>query len=74
MTSQRCSPNQKRSAEDEAATRYFKRLVFSADEFGLVHASDYQHQKWFPVIDIHGTFGRSIWIYERKRTTSVPAQ
>ena len=65
-TGRQLAPTQKRSASDEAATAWFERLMLSADAFGFVHESKYPLADWFPVVDVHGTSGRPVWIYERK--------
>lgn len=65
-TGRQLAPTQHRSASDAAATAWFVRLVSSADAFAFAHESKYVHDDWFPVIDIHGTAARPIWIYERK--------
>ncbi|MBX3210782.1 MAG: hypothetical protein KF850_01980 [Labilithrix sp.] len=59
-------PTQKRSASDEAATGWFERLTLSTDAFAIAHESTYQPEAVFPILEIHGTTGRRIWIYERK--------
>jgi hypothetical protein len=65
-TGQTIAPNQWRTASEEAPARFFFHLVRSEGDFGLVHVSDYEHRAWFPIIDVHGAVGRSVWIYERK--------
>ncbi len=62
----RFAPGQLRSATDESATTFFEHLVSSSDAFAFVHESKYERSKWFPVIDVHGTSARPVWIYERK--------
>ncbi|MBX3262652.1 MAG: hypothetical protein KF782_23430 [Labilithrix sp.] len=59
-------PTQKRSASDEAATGWFERLTLSTDAFAIAHESTYGPEAVFPIMEIHGTTGRRIWIYERK--------
>lgn len=60
------APAQHRSASDAAATAWFERLTMSTDAFQFVHESKYEHERLFPVLDVHGTLGRTVWIYERK--------
>ncbi len=65
-TGRQLAPTQMRSATDEAATAWFERLTRSTDAFGFVHESKYPLAEWFPVVDVHGTSARPVWIYERK--------
>jgi hypothetical protein len=58
-------PTHHRSASDEAATRWFEQLVAGASAFAWAHESKYD-SRIFPILDIHGTSGRMVWIYERK--------
>lgn len=60
------APNLERSTHEDATHRFFVRLVRSEDDFELVHYADYEHDRWFPIVDVHGDTGRSIWVYERR--------
>lgn len=68
----RLSPTLERSVGEDASTRFFLQLVQSEGEFVLVHYADYEHAKWFPIVDVHGDTGRSIWVYERR--VAAPAR
>jgi hypothetical protein len=66
LDGRRLPPTQRRSASDEAATQWFRRLIGSLDAFAIAHESLYPHERVFPPMEIHGTTCRRIWIYERK--------
>ncbi len=59
------APTQSRSAADEEATRFFDQLVRSAGAFQIVHDAKYD-DAIFPVVNVHGSTTRWVWIYERK--------
>lgn len=60
------APTHQRSAGDEAARAWFARLLSSSDAFEFRHDSKYTLEDWFPILDVHGTSARPVWIYERK--------
>ena len=60
------APTHHRSASDEAARAWFARLTSSSDAFAIAHDAKYTLEDWFPVLDVHGTSARPVWIYERK--------
>ncbi len=66
LAGRKLPPTQHRSASDEAATQWFERLTLSLDAFVIAHESSYEPERVFPIMEIHGTTGRRIWIYERK--------
>ncbi len=59
-------PTQARTATDPAGTRFFARLTRSMDEYGVVRGFKYRPY-FFPMLDIHASTAREVWIYERKR-------
>lgn len=58
-------PTQSRSATEAGAVQFFEELDRSAGAFARVHESTYD-DRIFPVVDVHGTTTRWIWIFERK--------
>lgn len=64
-TGKQIPPTQSRSATDAPAVRFFEELARSAGAFVRVHESKYDDSV-FPVVDIHGTTTRWVWIFERK--------
>lgn len=59
-------PTQSRSASDVDGTKFFDELVRDAGAYARVHTCAYDDHV-FPVVDIHGTTTRWVWIYERKK-------
>lgn len=59
------APLTHRTGTEEAAAHFFDRLVHIRTAFGFVHASEYD-PSIFPNVDVHGTSGRTVWIYERR--------
>lgn len=59
------APTQYRRASDEASTRFFEELAFGRGAFMLAHESKYD-DRLFPIVEVHGTTGRPVWVYERK--------
>ncbi|MBX3204647.1 MAG: hypothetical protein KF764_06230 [Labilithrix sp.] len=66
LAGRKLPPTQQRSASDEAATQWFERLTLSTDAFAIAHESKYELESVFPIMEIHGTTARRVWIYERK--------
>lgn len=66
LAGRKLPPTQHRSASDEAATQWFEVLTLSLDAFAIAHESKYEPEPVFPILEIHGTTGRRVWIYERK--------
>jgi len=66
LAGRKLPPTQHRSASDEASTQWFERLMLGTDAFAFAHESKYELESQFPILEIHGTTGRRIWIYERK--------
>jgi 4-amino-4-deoxy-L-arabinose transferase-like glycosyltransferase len=64
MAGQRRPPTFNQSASDKEATDHFDSLVAGDRGFKLVHESNYDDSV-FPLIDVHGASGRTMWIYER---------
>lgn len=58
-------PTHARTATDPAGTRFFARLTRSMDEYGVVRGFKYRPY-FFPMLDIHASTAREVWIYERK--------
>lgn len=65
-TGRTLAPGHQRAAGDKATTDYFEHLVFSVDAFQIAHVSEYEPRDVFPILDIHGTTEKWVWIYERK--------
>jgi hypothetical protein len=63
-------PNHARTLTDSPAAAFFERLVGGVSPFAYAHVCEYTG-RLFPVVDVHGTTGRTIWIYER-RTVLTP--
>ncbi len=61
-------PTHARTATDPAGTRFFARLTRSMDEYGVVRGFKYKPY-FFPMLDIHASTAREVWIYERKPRT-----
>jgi hypothetical protein len=59
-------PTQSRSASDLDGTKFFDELDKNAGAYERAHTSAYDDHV-FPVVDIHGTTTRWVWIYERKK-------
>jgi hypothetical protein len=64
-TGRQIPPTQSRSAADAEAVQFFEELARSGGAFTRVHESRYD-DRIFPVVDIHGTTTRWVWIFERK--------
>lgn len=58
------APTQQRRADDTAAVGYFTRLAQDEEAFKRAHESRYD-DRVFPIIDVHGTTTRQVWIFER---------
>ena len=58
-------PTVERTVTDEPVTRHFRALLESRTAFPIAHESNYD-DRVFPRMDVHGTSGRSIWIYRRR--------
>lgn len=65
------APTLARAANDDAASRWFMRLLTSGDVFFLTHESKYPYERSLPLIDVHGATGRPIWIFDRKLNAPV---
>ena len=59
------APTQRGTATDRETSRYFWRLTRSLDEYGIAHVAKYENEV-FPMLDIHASTSREVWIYERK--------
>jgi hypothetical protein len=59
-------PTQSRSASDVDGTKFFDELYREAGAYARVETCGYDDHI-FPVVDIHGTTTRWVWIYERKK-------
>lgn len=57
-------PTALRSAVDKEATDFFDSLIAGDRGFKIAHESKYD-DRLFPLIDVHGASGKTIWIYER---------
>jgi 4-amino-4-deoxy-L-arabinose transferase-like glycosyltransferase len=57
-------PTVSRTVVDKGATDFFDSLVAGDRGFKIAHESRYDDHI-FPLVDIHGASGRSVWIYER---------
>lgn len=66
LTGRASSPGQSRSATDTATTEFFEHLVFNATAYQVAHVSEYEARTLVPILDVHGTTGKWVWIYERK--------
>lgn len=51
---------------NEPTRAYFEELMAGTGAFATAHVSTYD-DRVFPIVDVHGTTGRWIWVYERKR-------
>ena len=50
---------------EETTRRYFHELADQVLAFEFAHGSEYD-PRVFPVIDVHGTTGKTIWIFKRR--------
>jgi hypothetical protein len=57
-------PTQMRTFTDQDGTRFFRDLVAGRLGYRRAYASDFEPGP-FPRVDIHGSTGRPLWIYER---------
>jgi len=60
------SPQQEAARLDSDSTRYFRDLHESRLGYRLVHVASPATGFW-PIVDIHASLDREIWIYERER-------
>ena len=63
---------QKERLDDERSVHYFERLARGEEPFVRVHESRYD-DRLFPLVDVHGTTTRWVWIFERK-ADALPAR
>jgi hypothetical protein len=67
MTGSTLSPGQQQlMATEKTTSEYFEDLLASRGAFGIAHVSGYEPLALFPIIDVHGTSAKWVWIYERK--------
>ena len=59
------APTQERTAFDKPGVRFFEELVRSAGAFEQVYMAKYD-DRVFPVVEVHGTTTRWLYVYERK--------
>lgn len=57
-------PTQRVRLEDERSVRFFERLARGEEPYARVHESRYD-DRVFPLVDVHGTTTRWVWIFER---------
>jgi hypothetical protein len=60
------APTQERTAFDKPGVQFFEELVRSQGAFEHVHTAKYDDAV-FPVVEVHGTTTRWVYIYERKK-------
>lgn len=59
------APTQAKTLSDERARSHFTRFITGADEYGMAKPFKFE-SRFFPLLDIHASTSREVWIYERK--------
>lgn len=59
------APTQARTLSDAPARAHFARFITGVDAYGMAQPFKFE-SRYFPLLDIHGSTSREVWIYELK--------